>query len=49
MGLALLLASCQDPEYVSIDTSRQGITSLTATFTDPGSSPKRATILPRII
>ncbi len=34
MGLALLLASCQDPEYVSIDTSRQGITSLTATFTD---------------
>ncbi len=34
VGLALLLASCQDPEYVGIDTSRQGITSLTAIFTD---------------
>lgn len=34
MGLALLLASCQEPEYVANDTSRQGITSLTATFTD---------------
>lgn len=34
MGLALLLASCQEPEYVANDTTRQGITSLTATFTD---------------
>ena len=34
MGLALLLAACQDPEYVSIDNTRQGITSLTATFTE---------------
>ncbi len=34
MGLALMLAACQDPEYVSIDTTRQGITSLTATFTE---------------
>ena len=33
IGLSVFFASCQDPEGVGVDTSRQGITSLTAIFT----------------
>lgn len=33
IGISAFFASCQDPEGVGIDTSRQGITSLTAIFT----------------
>ena len=33
IGISAFFASCQDPEGVGVDTSRQGITSLTAIFT----------------
>lgn len=33
LGILMLLSACQDPEEVAPDTSRQGITSLTAVFT----------------
>ncbi len=33
IGISAFFTSCQDPEGVGVDTSRQGITSLTAIFT----------------
>lgn len=34
IGFLGFLVSCQEPEYVGVETTRQGITSLTAIFTD---------------
>ena len=45
IGISAFFASCQDPEGVGVDTSRQGITSLTAIFTSGpyryGKPPRR--------
>lgn len=45
IGISAFFASCQDPEGVGVDTSRQGITSLTAIFTSGRTKSRKQSVI----